>query len=458
MTHFKRKNFFNEYPLLWGYSLLLCMSITLFGIEPNENSVKSVFQSNADFILTNDVTHLGDYVFCRGIAVSESETELSKEVSLKRAELFASSKLIDDCRGKIQWPESISEKFQKTIWKEFLKCDGFEIETQRGVSIYSEYQKGKATVIMVYPEDSITAKVPSFEKIKDLLLDPENYKTKPIQLSVCLELQKENIPQDMLNTFANRMGEKYGRNVKNVIQGKRVDSFVVPESEMTDLNLNSLFSLLNESPYESEICYKIGETLDAIERPVSAKLFYSRGTVEKGCEYSLKCVEKLGNDNPFPNEIEMPEVPWKLFAKYQCVGFEDENLQFLEKYAGKIPLGEDVDAEEVGYYKTGMIAYNDNRLNLAYELFKASASKQITFDACNMAGNVGRRIGKTDEAIAFLLQATVINPSKVYPWVHLAIIFDQKNDSKLKDFCIQKAQSFPLDDWSQKQLNGITKK
>ena len=290
---------------------------------------------------------------------------------------------------------------------------------------------------MAYPEEFVTGEVPDFETIKTTLLDLENYLKKPVQLSVCLELQKENIPSEMLTAYALRMGEQYGRNVGLVVAGKSVDSFSVPKAGIADLGLKELFLALDKSPYESEICYRIGEKLDEMEMPVSAKLFYSRGMISKGAEYFGKCSEKLGEDNPFPNEIEMPEVPWELFAKYQNEGFEDESLQFLKKYAGKIPIGMNKAPAEVGYYKMGMTAYNDNRLSLAYELFKASASKQLTFDACNMAGNVGRRIGKTEEAIAFLLQAAAINPAKAYPWVHLAIIFDQNDDVELKDFCIQ---------------------
>ena len=87
-----------------------------------------------------------------------------------------------------------------------------------------------------------------------------------------------------------------------------------------------------------------------------------------------------------------------------------------------------------------------------YDNYVKSATTQLTFEACNMAGNAGRRIQLNHEAINLLLQATMIDPENVYPWIHLAWAFKNLQLHEQMQFCIKHAAKYNLDAWSKKQL------
>ncbi len=122
-----------------------------------------------------------------------------------------------------------------------------------------------------------------------------------------------------------------------------------------------------------------------------------------------------------------------------------------------LPIGLDETPADQNFV-LGQTAFSRNNLTEAYKSYVDSAADRITFQACNMAGNAGRRISKIHEATAMLLQATVANPQSVYPWVHLAWIYDMQKLGDQKQYCIEKIKTYKLDKWSSQQLGLLTKK
>ena len=138
---------------------------------------------------------------------------------------------------------------------------------------------------------------------------------------------------------------------------------------------------------------------------------------------------------------EMAVLPEMLFiSSAGNTSFDSDFLAFLNFYAGMLPVGLDESPMDQNYL-LGQNAFSRNNLPEAYKFYVDSVSEKITFQACNMAGNAGRRIGRIYEATAMLLQATVARPQSVYPWVHLAWIYDIQKLNRQKQYCIEKIKT-----------------
>lgn len=142
-------------------------------------------------------------------------------------------------------------------------------------------------------------------------------------------------------------------------------------------------------------------------------------------------------------------TPWE---KNLCaVKFHHPHLRKLPVFAGRCVVKHDLGNWGQDYEK-GMKAYGKGLLAEAYNFFASAAEKSWTFDVLNMAGNVARRIGKDDEAVAFLLYAAHLNPSKPFPWVHLAFVANQKGNNELCETCCKEAESRNPDKWTVEQI------
>ena len=112
-------------------------------------------------------------------------------------------------------------------------------------------------------------------------------------------------------------------------------------------------------------------------------------------------------------------APWE--SNLGAAKFENFYLRKLPLFAGRCIVAYDSGDSKKDYEK-GMRAYGKGLLPEAYDFFVSAAEKSWTFDVLNMAGNVARRIGKNDEAVAFLLYAAQLEPenrSRGYIW-HLS--------------------------------------
>lgn len=152
----------------------------------------------------------------------------------------------------------------------------------------------------------------------------------------------------------------------------------------------------------------------------------------------------------------MPELPEMLFeASVGKVNFTTPELEFLNEYAGELPIGvpeEPADAEFVA----GEAAFASNRLSEAFAHYTKSVEREVTFAGCNMAGNAGRRIGQDHPSVALLLQAAVADPGIAYPWIHLAWIYRKLGLTEQYQYCIDKIKTYQLDQWSRQQLDLLT--
>ena len=187
----------------------------------------------------------------------------------------------------------------------------------------------------------------------------------------------------------------------------------------------------------------------------TAGIFFTQGSIAKeySPEYAKKCKDKTNVDAI----KKMPVLPAMLFiASAGNANFSDPRLDFLNYYAGMLPVGV-ADKAEDNDFNIAQNAFSRNQLNMAYEHYTKSVASKVTFESCNMAGNAGRRIGNDHEAVALLLQATIADPTIVYPWVHLAWIYRKLNLKEQEQFCIQKIKTYKLDDWSSKQLKLLEK-
>lgn len=137
--------------------------------------------------------------------------------------------------------------------------------------------------------------------------------------------------------------------------------------------------------------------------------------------------------------------------------FDDARLNGLIRFAGVYPIGLGATAAGADYAKA-QEDFSKGRLQAAFDGFCAVASRGFAYDALNMAGNAGRRIGKEAESAVLLLHAAYLNPDSPYPWVHLAYIARKLGNETLKAACCCEAEARAGDDtWTLGQLEILRK-
>lgn len=147
-------------------------------------------------------------------------------------------------------------------------------------------------------------------------------------------------------------------------------------------------------------------------------------------------------------------TPWE--KSLRTVKFRHPHLRKLPVFSGRCIVEHDLGNWQKDYEK-GMTAYGKGALPDAYNFFVSAAERSWSFNVFNMAGNVARRIGKDDEAVAFLLHAALIDSSKPFPWVHLAFVAKQRGDIALCENCCKEAEARNPDKWSRDQIAILRK-
>ena len=413
----------------------------------------TVFENNKKNILASKSFVTDGYIFATGKMLSKSS---NREVGFSKAKLEAVSNIVYFLESKVDWPENISPVLRKRVWSEYLKCVPVELSIQKSNIMYRKASGEQYTIVIAIPEKNVSVIPPAFSAIRETLLSPASYQSGKINISVCIELCNGNITASLQEAYANKLGREYGKNVKQMLLSKNAFSFICREqTEIANKSVHDLLILLNTSPYDPELCYSIGMALEKDGFPGTAGVFFTQGSIAKeySPEYAKKCKDKTNVDAI----KKMPVLPAMLFiASAGNANFSDPRLDFLNYYAGMLPVGV-ADKAEDNDFNIAQNAFSRNQLNMAYEHYTKSVVSKVTFESCNMAGNAGRRIGNDHEAVALLLQATIADPTIVYPWVHLAWIYRKLNLKEQEQFCIQKIKTYKLDDWSSKQLKLLEK-
>lgn len=413
----------------------------------------AVFENNKKKILDSKSFVVDGYIFATGKMLSRSS---NREVGFSKAKLEAVSNIVYFLESKVDWPQKISPVLRKRVWDEYLKCVPVELSIQKSNIIYRNASGDQYTIVIAVSEKNVSIVSPAFSSIKETLLSPANYQSGKINISVCIELCNGNIPVSLQEAYANKLGKEYGKNVKQMLLSKNAYSFTCrKQTEIANKSIHDLLILLNTSPYDPELCYSIGEALEKDEFPRTAGIFFAQGSIarEYSSEYAKKCQKKINGITT----KKMPVLPAMLFiASAGNANFSDSRLDFLNYYAGMLPVGV-ADKAEDNDFNIAQNAFARNQLKMAYDHYTKSVASKVTFEGCNMAGNAGRRIGNDHEAIALLLQATISDQRIVYPWVHLAWIYRKLNLKEQENFCIEKIKTYKLDDWSSKQLKLLEK-
>lgn len=413
----------------------------------------TVFENNKKNILASKSFVTDGYIFATGKMLSKSS---NREVGFSKAKLEAVSNIVYFLESKVDWPENISPVLRKRVWSEYLKCVPVELSIQNSNIIYRKASGEQYTIVIAIPEKNVSVVPPAFSTIKETLLSPASYQSGKINISVCIELCNGNITASLQEAYANKLGREYGKNVKQMLLSKNAFSFTCREqTEIANKSVHDLLILLNTSPYDPELCYSIGIALEKDGFSGTAGIFFTQGSIAK--EYSPEYAKKCRDKTNVAAIKKLPVLPAMLFiASAGNANFSDPRLDFLNYYAGMLPVGV-ADKAEDNDFNIAQNAFSRNQLNMAYEHYTKSVASKVAFESCNMAGNAGRRIGNDHEAVALLLQATIADPTIVYPWVHLAWIYRKLNLKEQEQFCIQKIKTYKLDDWSSKQLKLLEK-
>ena len=420
---------------------LFLLTMSAFAGEPEE-----LFEKNRDAVLQNKFFVADEYVFATGKTVSRSTSGYDK------ARLFARESLTSYVQSFVDWPEAIDDPLRRMIWDEFAKTTAVEMNFQGATDVFKQKDGDRYTVVICVPKDKISTKKYSFETIRKTLLDPAAYQSGAIRISVCIELGDDAIAPDMFEAFAQKTEKEYGENVGRVIRGKNALSFrLCNEGDLSGKKASELLALLNESPYDPEICYYLGMKLKNDRFPKTANIFFNRGTVAAAFnpEFAGKCGKEITRQLPKKELLPFPET---LFAPFKGnIAFDNDKLAFLNICPGLLPVGTEDEPSDRDYV-AAKNSFSNNELEDAFAGFCASAAAKMTFSACNMAGNAGRRIEHKDESAALLLQASTISPSSPYPWVHLAWIYREKGLKDQMAYCVEKIKSLKQDKWTSGQL------
>ena len=411
-----------------------------------------VFEKNKEQILKNTCTVVDGYVFSTGTI--RDALSKSANISFEKAKLKATENLIYYIKSFVDWPQDMDEQTRKMIWDEFVKTTTIKIELQKATSVFRERGNDRFTVVLCCPQDLVKAERYAFSTIKSTLLNPDTYQSGAVRISVCIELLDDyKINPSMLEVFAHKTAKEYGGNIGQVIRGKNAYSFLPREkTDLSALTMPQLLSLLDQSPYDPEICYYLGMKMRENLFPKTANIFFNRGAVASSLnkDFAEKCKNEI--TLPLAGETNLSSFPEMLSAPFaELASFEEDGLKFLVHSAGLLPVGTKDNPEDKDYL-AAKTDFSNNELEKAFSDFCASAAAKITFSACNMAGNAGRRIDKKNEAAVLLLHAASIDPSSPYPWVHLAWIYKEKNLEDQMVFCLEKIKSLEQDNWTSEQL------
>ena len=166
---------------------------------------------------------------------------------------------------------------------------------------------------------------------------------------------------------------------------------------------------------------------------------------------SVHALKALKDGKSTPPSVFYPE--WNEFISGPL---SSKMAYAIRRILGSYPLCACISPKDRAY-KAGIHDFFNGKLHSAYDNFLLSLESDISYDALNMIGNVGRRIGKERDAVVFLLHAVYVNPNAPYPWVHLAHIARMLGNETLKEACCQKAEKLATDRWSKSQLELLRK-
>lgn len=454
MTRFDRRPCHGRHSA-WNAGCRFLLGWLIAGHAWCAETARDIFGRDQNTLLAAKTTVRGGFVFCTGKAVFNPAAGTG--IGLAKAKQFACGNLAEYFYGRIAWPESVAMELRPAIWHEYLKAAPFSIEARQGETVYSKAEaKDKYAVVVAFPETKLNAVLPLFEQIKSVVSHKTHYTNPAADVTVALELAGDDEP--VLAAFASAQEKKYGANAAAVIHDTNAETFMlVPEmpQDMSAVKLGGLFALLQAMPYHPQVCHALGGYYGRMGRKKTALIFYTRGLRAPLLSpvFAQQCADAV-NGNPgspaWPSDIRAAFTAYCAEAR-----FEQDSLRFLTLAAGGIPLGSTEPARDDAY-AAGKQAFQENRLQDAYHAFVQSSAQRISFDACNMAGNAGRRTGRYNESIALLLQAAVADPSQSYPWINLAWIFHELNNALLLDFCLAQTRRFDLDDWGRQQLQQLS--
>lgn len=455
VTHFNKKKLnisIKHLHYVWGCLLLVCLSISAVAATPED-----VFNDNKERIVQSKISVINDFVFSVGRVESQS---LTQEISFSKAKLIAYGNLPIYVVNKIKWPVAFQSSLRQKIFEEYLKTKPTKLFIEGATTVFSNRSGNNYMIVIAVLKQNIAMEIPDYEQIYTELANKINIKNKAIKPSVIMEIAPESTLKYLLDELSLRISTDYGTSSGDVTADIFASNFILDTSNkinqlvtLDHLLLTDLYSLLNEVPYHPMVCFAIGEKLSSSDMPINAQLLWSRGTVapELSPKFAELCNKKLKSPIIFPNKplIKLNLTPFKVFlgkAKY-----DEVSLNILNQAGGRIPAGnKNTPIDE--NYKSGMQDYNNNNLISAYSNFCKSVAKNLSFDACNMAGNAARRINKPYEGIPLLLQAVAIDDNKANPWINLAFAFKVLKTPDMVRYCVSNAEKRVLDDWGKKQI------
>lgn len=448
MTHFKGIDIGKRLSLCGAIFFMCCC-----GIAAEQSDCVKIFENNKEKILAANCSAIDGYIFSVGRISSHFQ---NKEVGFSKAKLNAISNIPLFAELRVSWPPKMPIILRKNIWSEYVRCASLDFTSQKNTIVFRQYATDRYTVVIAVPEKNISTAQPSYDEIKKTILSRSDLSFDKVHISVCIELSEKDIPETLIHLFSSKISNEYGVNVGQMILGHNAISFTCRnETDIDKYSVNELFMLLEKSPYDPEICFFLGEKLRNTGYPKIAMLFWKCGSVAKGYnpEFSKKCIQELNGEKSTLTLAVLPEILF--IASAGKANFDKPSLAFLNYYAGMLPIGISEYPADDGF-RMAQNAFSHNQLAEAYNGYCNSVSIKVTFEGCNMAGNAGRRIGYDHEAIALLLQATVAEPTNVYPWVHLAWIYKKLKLTEQEIYCISRIKNLKQDKWSSEQLQLLT--
>ena len=419
---------------------------------------RSIFEKHKQKIVQTDSVSIDGYVFARGdVAIAGDR----KEIAFSKAKVLALGKLTYYLRERVDWPESISPAFRKKLWEEYQKLITTKLSVHSLVTVFQNSDGKTATVIVAIQEEILDQKPITWNELRAMLVHIPNCRSGKIQVALSLEICTEEEYPAVLNVYAEKLKKDYGPNIARMILEKNVESYqvnVIGEQNFDTLPAAEIVKTLEQCPYDPELCYWAGVKLagEGLER--TAQIFWrcgSRAAVYSP-DYAKRCLRRVKKTTGL---APLPVLPEYIYAPI-CgkPHLEHPNLIFLIECPGMLPVGTDKKPQSRNY-EFGLKAWKNGRLDVAYDSFVRAAVEEMTFDACNMAGYAGRLLGRNMEAAAFLLQAVVLKPDSVYPWIHLAWIYRSMNLKKQEEYCIARVKAAKqLDGWTQGELQKLTAK
>jgi len=445
-------------------TLQYLFSVFLFTLGANDDvgSLKNIFSENKGQILKSQSVEISGVIFIVGKATSKAT---SRTFGFSKARTSAYGKTHLALLNRVKWPNSIQNNLREKILKDYFNLVGSSVIVKRTQKVYSHRSNNLYTVVLALKFSDVQISAPTFKLIKDTLLAERNHLKPMVRMSVVLELAEANYTPAMLQAYSQRLSKEYGENVGCVVRGVFADRFSLdiahklPRLKLEDCSLQELFQLLNQVPYHPQLCWEIANRLEHAGMNYNAKLFKARGGVipELAQKFASKC--QKGKPNEIFSQKPATTVDFKHFESFMSkVVFTEPNLKLFARIAGRVPAG-NKETPTDKYYESGRREYSANNIGKAYSEFKKSVILNLSFDGCNMAGNVARRLNKPYDAIPFLLQALAIDGQKDYPWIHLGHAFIQLQNVGMLVYCIENAERCKqTSSWSQNQIRILKQK